>query len=148
MAFKEFDIPQQTEPVSFKLAGEMYMCRAQIAAGIMLRFGKLMAEQGETSEDSSGLKMVSAVMGFFRAALMPADYERFMQVIDDPDIAIPLGTLVDIAGWLGEVYAGDRPTGESLPAPSDKLSSGGDSTDGASVATPTYSRSPQTVPST
>lgn len=147
MAYREFSLNTNNEPVSFRLGDQMFMCRPQIAAGVMLKFGRLMASESE-DEGSQGLKMLDAVMDFFQAALMPTDYGRFMATIEDPDIAVPLEVLVDIAGWLGGIYSGDRPTGKSFPQQSDKLSSGDDSTVGASVETPTYSRSLPTEPTT
>jgi hypothetical protein len=63
-------------------------------------------------------------------------------MINDDDDGIPMDTLVEIAGWLAEVYSGDRPTGPTSSGTSAGTSTG----DGSPVTysrpdTPTYSPS-------
>ncbi|MGV1079718.1 MAG: hypothetical protein ACOYD1_07680 [Candidatus Nanopelagicales bacterium] len=145
--FREFDIPVSTEEesLSFKLAGQTFICRPQLAAGALIKFGTLLtAEPGKKQQGGESLRAVSQ---FFEAAMFPDEHLRFMDIINDPEVAVPLDVLVEIAGWLGEQYAGERPTGPGSSAKSGNLSSGGASTAGASVVPLTFSRSQPTAPS-
>lgn len=153
MGFKRYRVPRHTstEERGFILDGwdtaenrefsETFRCRPKLAAGALLKFGA-------ASNDENGMHTLSAITDLLKTALYPDDYKRFMAIINDPDLAVELSLLSEIIGDLASGYSGDRPTGESLLNSSDKLSTGGDSTGGASVGTPTYSRSLPTEPST
>jgi hypothetical protein len=45
----------------------------------------------------------------FSTVILPEDKPRFMEVLDDPDTAIPIEVLGEILQWLAEEY-GSRPT--------------------------------------
>jgi hypothetical protein len=60
--------------------------------------------------------MIPAVRDFFNAALLPEARARFWDLINDDDEGIPLDTLVEIAGWLAEVYSGGPPYWRRPPA--------------------------------
>lgn len=150
---RSFTVPQNTEELFFDLEGQRFSCRPQIAAGVLLAFvtmgdnpaaskkkGKKAASAAEEADNKNSTR---ALLKFFRGALRPPEYKRFMDLINDPDIAIPLETLNDIIEWLAEEYTG-RPTGGSSSPTSDSGSSGEGSTAGPSTAGQTYSRSPQT----
>lgn len=143
MAFRKFSIPQSTEQVHFELAGHGFMCKPQVPAGTLLRLAQL----DDASEEEKGKNGMAALLDFFHKAMQPDSHARFMAILNDEETVVPMETLTDIAGWLAEVYAGGRPTGENSSTSSASPSTGDAWTDGASPATPTYSRSPQTAPS-
>jgi hypothetical protein len=49
------------------------------------------------------------MISMLQMAILPEDKDEFMELIDDPDVAIPIETLADILIWLAEAYTG-RPT--------------------------------------
>ena len=140
--FKEFTIVEEQEPEGFIVRGQEFRCHPSIPAGVFIQFGEL-------SDDSSDAATISGLLTFLKSALFDDDYKRFHELVHttDADVGIPLSTLVDIVTYLGELYSGQRPTGENSSSSLAKRSTGGDSTVGASVEALTYSRSPQTAPS-
>jgi hypothetical protein len=151
MPRKTFRVAVAAEPTSFDLEGPVrgvqnFLCRDRIAAGKLMKFAELFSAIEEDSEDSAqsakaGAQAIPAIRDFFNAALIPEARARFWDMVESDEEGIPLDTLVDIAGWLAEVYSGGRPTGTNSEPGSEVTSSG----DG-SPATPsaaditTYSR--------
>jgi hypothetical protein len=151
MPRKTFRVAVAAEPTSFDLEGPVrgvqnFLCRDRIAAGKLMKFAELFSSIEEDSEDSAasakaGAAAIPAIRDFFNSALAPEARTRFWDMIDDDEEGIPLDTLVDIAGWLAEVYSGGRPTGTSSEPGSEVTSSGGGSPATPSpVDTVTYSR--------
>lgn len=140
--FKEFTIIEGQEPEGFIVRGQEFRCHPSIPAGVFIQFGEL-------SDDMSDAAVIDGLLVFLKAALYEDDYERFHDLVYslDASTGIPLKTLVDIVTYLGELYSGQRPTGENSSSSLAKRSTGADSTAGASVEALTYSRSPQTAPS-
>jgi hypothetical protein len=122
---RSFAIPTDGDPIYFDVAGQTFICRPQIATGVVLRLGEI---AGRSDDERRGGEVIKALRDFFQAALFPPDYARFNKMLDDPEIAIPLSTLNEIAGWLAEEYTGDRPTGQPSPPTLPPGSSGGGST--------------------
>jgi hypothetical protein len=50
-----------------------------------------------------------ALREFFSKVVKPADYERLLELFDDPERVVPIETLSDILAWLVEEYT-NRPT--------------------------------------
>jgi hypothetical protein len=152
MPRKTFRVAIAAEPISFDLEGPVkgvqnFHCLGRLAAGSLMRFAELFSaieDESSGSEAKSGqaAQAIPAIRDFFDSALVPESRPRFWAMINDDDEGIPLETLVEIAGWLAEVYSGDRPTGPSSSDTSEGTSpsdaSGGSQ---SPVATPTYSRS-------
>jgi hypothetical protein len=151
MARRIFKVAIAAEPIEFDLdcpvrGPQNFHCRDRLSAGTLMKFAEMFAgiEDDENSPQnaSGGAEAIPAIKDFFNSALMPEGRDRFWSIIYDDDEGIPMDTLVEIAGWLAEVYSGDRPT-----TPTSSGTSAGTSTGGASTAsqpqpdTATYSRS-------
>jgi hypothetical protein len=124
-----------------------------MGAGALMRFAEKFSsvqDEGDGPEAAqTGAEMIPAVRDFFDAALLPEGRARFWDLINDDDEGIPLDTLVEIAGWLAEVYSGGRPTGTTSGPGSEETSSGDGSPDTHSPADiVTYSRPSELTSST
>jgi hypothetical protein len=120
MPRKTFRVAVAAESIDFDLSGSQstqnFHCRDRMAAGKLMRFAELFSaiEEESGKDEKTGKQAanaIPAIRDFFNAALMPEGRDRFWKMIDNDDEGIPLDTLVEIAGWLAEVYSGDRPTG-------------------------------------
>jgi hypothetical protein len=60
------------------------------------------------SEDFAG--MARSVREIIAGGLIDDDVPKFWEFADDPENGIGLETLSEIAGWIGEQFAGSRPT--------------------------------------
>jgi len=157
MPRKSFRVAIAAEPISFDLQGALstqnFHCRDRMSAGTLMKFAETFANLEDGDENPSSAKQgaaaIPALRDFFNSALMPEGRPRFWAMINSDDEGIPMDTLVEIAGWLAEVYAGDRPTG-----PTSSGTSGATSTGDASLGsqeqpdTQTYSRPELTSSST
>lgn len=124
----------------FSLGGQTFRCRGRIASGAVLRLGEAV-----NVEDGDASVIIGALRNFLKAALLADDYKRFDAMLDDPDLAIPIQTVNEIAGWLAGEYTNERPTGQPSPPTPPNDSSGEGSTAGASPTESTSSNSPLTV---
>lgn len=137
MASKSFKIAASKEVVKFDVNGQEFICRNRLPAGVIMRFGEVMGSSDE-DETSSGA-LITAMKDFFRSAIVPEQIDEFFDLLDDPDIAVPVDTLSEIAGWLSEQYTA-RPTGSPSSDTSPPKTTGPTSTDGHKPARTTYSR--------
>jgi hypothetical protein len=76
---------------------------AELALASMLHFGP----HGEQKINMEGLT------NYFRTVMTTENYLRLRRLLDDPELMIPMRSLVDVWQWLTAEYAG-RPT---LPSP-------------------------------
>lgn len=136
MASKSFRIAASEEVVKFDINGQEFNCVSRLAAGVIMRFGEIM---GSDDESTPGGVLITAMKDFFRAVIDPAQIDEFFALLDDPDIAIPVDTLAEIAGWLSEQYT-SRPTGSPSSDTSPPKTTGPTSTDGPKQGRTTYSR--------
>ena len=137
MARKSFRTASRTETIEFDVDGEVFHCHAQIAAGVLMKFAD--ATSGDTDTPTNGAMMIAMVREFFSAALIKDDRARFFGLLEDPDRFVDLGTLIDIATWLGTEYTA-RPTGSPSAPTSRETGSGDSSTDGALPTGTTFTR--------
>jgi hypothetical protein len=80
---------------------EKFKARSAIPGHLMMQIAGAM---------ESGVSVASAEMvKMLHSAIVPEDKDRFMTLIDDTEIAIPIETLGEILAWLAEEYTG-RPT--------------------------------------
>ena len=150
MPRKTFRVAAAIEPIAFDLEGPIrgvqnFPCRDRMGAGALMRFAEKFSAIQEEGDDidsaKAGSQAIPAIRDFFNACLQPQAKDRFWELIEDDDEAIPLDTLVEIAGWLSEVYSGGRPTGTNSEPGSEVTSPGDGSADtpsGADIVT--YSR--------
>jgi hypothetical protein len=66
------------------------------------------------SDDYAG--MSRAVKDVLNAAIADEDQPAFWGFCDDPNNGISIEGLSEIAGWLSEQFAGERPTQPSAPS--------------------------------
>lgn len=160
MSRKTFRVAVAAEPIEFDIEApethtmHNFQCRDRLAAGKLMKFAEMFSTIEDQAEDSDATakqaaSAIPAVRDFFNAALSPHARDRFWALIEDDDEGVPLDTLVEIAGWLAEVYAGDRPTGGTSSSSSGETSPG----DGSGVSysrpdTPTLSPSALATSST
>lgn len=132
MPRKSFRVALAAEPISFDLecpvrGPQNFVCRDRLSAGKLMRFAEMfggVSEEDEKAAAQQGAAAIPAIKDFFDAALLPENRKRFWTIIEDDDEGIPLDTLVEIAAWLAEVYAGERPTGMNSGSGSGVTSSG------------------------
>lgn len=160
MPRKAFRQALAAEPTGFDLEGRQsglhyFECRQSLAAGTLMRFAEVFSSLEDDSAEGvdkaqsakAGMAAIPAIRDFFNSVLKPEGRAPFWQMINSDDEEIGLDTMVDIAGWLSEVYAGGRPTGTTSDGTSEETSPGAASPATPSpVATPTYSR-PEPMPS-
>jgi hypothetical protein len=109
MATKSFKGYVSKTPIEFDLESPdgqhkiTIHCRSTVPGS---RFLDFMSKAGGT-EDFAG--MSKAVRDIFDATIIAEDVPMFWAFCDDPDNGIDLETLSEIAGWLSEQYAGERP---------------------------------------
>lgn len=154
MPRKSFKVAIAAEPISFDVEAPVrgiqnFRCRDRMSAGTLMKFAELFSgleEEGEApSAAREGAAAIPAIKDFFNSALMPEGRSRFWELINDDEEGIPMETLVEVAGWLAEVYAGERPTGPTSSGTSAGTSTG-DGSPGSQEQpdTQTYSRSEPT----
>lgn len=158
MPRKSFRVAAATEPIEFDLEGaasgmQYFQCRDRLSAGTLMRFAEAFSSISEDADEAEQAKQsamaIPAVRDFFNSVLLPEGRIRFWNLINSDDEGVPLDTLVEIAGWLSEVYSGGRPTGTNSGSTSPETSAGAGSPAGPSaVVTPTYSRFEPTSSST
>lgn len=141
---KSFRTQVRTEPIEFDVNDQTFKCRPAIAAGALFKFVDIFGGGDDDDEKVSAKMSLHAVLEFFEEVMLPGEYERFRAVIDDPDIAIQIADLAEIAGWLSGQYTA-RPTPSSSSDQSSPTPSGRDSTDGPPAEVLTFSR-PEPVP--
>lgn len=98
-------LAEEMEPVTFDLYDQTFNCYKQINGISLLRFVK------EASAED-GARATQALLDMFARVMPKKEYNRFMELCDDPETIVPVETLSDIIGFLVEVYT-DRPTKES-----------------------------------
>jgi hypothetical protein len=155
MPRKTFRVAIAAEPISFDLDGpatglQNFVCRDRMSAGTLMRFAEAFSQMTDDDEHNpesarSGADAIPIIKDFFNSALLPEGRDRFWAMINNDDDGIPMDTLVEIAGWLAEVYSGGRPTGATSSGTSEGTSTG----DGSPASprqpdTQTYSRSEPT----
>jgi hypothetical protein len=128
MPRKTFKVAVAAEPIAFDIEApesktmHNFQCRDRLSAGKLMKFAEMFSAveeiEGDGPENAAlsakqASNAIPAVRDFFNAALTPHARDRFWALIEDDDEGVPLDTLVEIAGWLAEVYSGDRPTGET-----------------------------------
>jgi hypothetical protein len=116
-----------------------------MAAGAMMRFAEAMgageddANMSEAEKNRKGTESVKVLRDFFDAAIESDQVEEFWDLLDDPDIAIPIEMLMQIAEFLGEQYSGN-PTGVTSSGTRRERRTGRGSTGGHKPVAQTYSR--------
>lgn len=156
MPRKSFRVAAAVEPISFDLEGSLsglrnFECRDRLSAGTLMRFAETFSSLEDSNDEAAnakqGVTAIPAIRDFFDRCLKPEGRPRFWEMINSDDEGIPLDTLVEIAGWLSEVYSGERPTGAtSSPTSAGILSGDASLVTPPAVATPIYSR-PEPMPS-
>lgn len=104
--FKDFgeDSNVNREPLSFKLYGEEFNCRPAIQGKVLLDTVKNV----DSDNPGSAAQMIE---DFFKKTLFDESYERFQNLLNDPDKIVTVETLSEITGWLVSEYS-ERPTQE------------------------------------
>jgi hypothetical protein len=136
MPRKTFRVAVAAEPISFDLEGpasgiQNFRCRDRMAAGTLMKFAEAFADMEDDPANpetaKAGANAIPIIRDFFNSSLMPEARDRFWAMINSDDDGIPMETLVEIAGWLAEVYSGERPTGPTSSGTSAGTSTGVDS---------------------
>ncbi len=80
---------------------EKFQARPMVAGHLLMKIASAM---------DAGVAIQSAEMvSLLHSAIMPEFTGKFMELIDDDDVAVPIDTLGEILAWLAEEYTG-RPT--------------------------------------
>lgn len=154
MPRKTFRVAIAAEPISFDLEGpesgiQNFPCRDRLSAGTLMKFaeafGEMEDDENAPQSASAGANAIPVIKDFFNSVIQKEARDRFWAMIYNDDDAIPMDTVVEIAGWLAEVYSGERPTGPTSSGTSAGTSTG-DGSPGSQPQpdTQTYSRSEPT----
>lgn len=111
--FKDFGSGSgvSTEPVTFKLHGEEFVCHPNIPGKVLL---DLVAKSGDESNPGASAQIVS---DFFKVVLTSESFERFDVMARDSERVITVETIGEIIAWLMEEYS-ERPTTRPESSPS------------------------------
>jgi hypothetical protein len=117
MSTKQFRVPRQDKPpLDFELVfdrlidgewveqTEKFQARASIP-------GNLMLTMTAATRASEGIQ-AETMLRLLHRVITKEDEERFFNLLDDSETAVPLDTLGDIVMWLAEQYI-DSPTGSA-----------------------------------
>jgi hypothetical protein len=104
--FKDFgeDSNVNRAPLSFKLYGEEFHCLPAIQ-------GKVLLDTVRNVDSDSPSSAAQMIEDFFKRTLLSESYERFQNLLNDPDKIVTVETLSEITGWLVGEYS-ERPTQE------------------------------------
>jgi len=107
--FKDFGgkyNPEEAEPLNFKLYEEEFECYPNLQ-------GKVLLDIVSGSDENDPTSVAKTMTDFFVKSLKPESYERFNNLLEDPDRIVTVETLGEITAWLVEVYTA-RPTEEPV----------------------------------
>lgn len=102
--FKDFGsaaLPENREPISFKIHEEEFNCVKQLQGKVMLEF-----ISGSNSDDAG--EIASMIELFFTNVLDDESLKRFNDLTHDKNRFVSTETLSEIVSWLVEQYS-DRP---------------------------------------
>lgn len=104
--FKDFgeDSNVNKTPLSFKLYGEEFHCHPAVQ-------GKVLLDTVKNVDSESPSSAAQMIEDFYKKTLLDESYERFQNLLNDPEKIVTVETLSDITGWLVEQYS-ERPTRE------------------------------------
>lgn len=110
--FKDFGAGSSVnkEPIVFKLHGEEFTCVPSLQGKALLGI-----VSGASAED--GAAAAKSIIDFFEVCLVAESYERFDNLLSDPEKIVSVDTLGDITAWLVEQYS-SRPTKGPEPSQS------------------------------
>lgn len=124
-SFKGGKAITEFEPIEFDLNDQTFKCRPALQGATLLEF--VSKADGESGGAAAG-----ALYGFFQDAMEEAEYKRFRDYLNSPDLIIEMDTIGEIATWLVEEYTA-RPTQPSESSDGGQLNSGP-----MSMAQPSY----------
>lgn len=90
------------EPLSFSLNKQTFHCKPAIQGSVLLEFVA-------RADSDNGGQAAGALYKFFEDCMDAAEYERFIAVLNDPNVIIGMDLIGEIAGYLVEEYVA-RPT--------------------------------------
>lgn len=143
---KSFSTATNKKPIEFDIDGQVFKCHPQMAAGMLMRFAEVLGDDSNGEEltpaeqSAKGKEQITVLRDYFHSALLPEYHADWDHLLNDPNIAISVDTLTEIAAYLAEEYSGGRPTDSASPRKQRKKGSGRTSTAGHSPTVTTYSR--------
>jgi hypothetical protein len=143
---QRFELAQGVDHIPFELGDEVFHAVGEMAGGVILDFaaassgGDPDAQLTPEEAAAQGTKVLNAVTEFLRKAIVPEDWDRWVEVTHRTGRGqvVSLPVLMSVATFLAEQYA--NPTGELSPSTSPPTRSGRASTGGRSREVTTYSR--------
>lgn len=119
---KPFDI-QFRKKDGTEVQTHSFVAHGERPAGLTLLLGSVIRydTRGRQGVDLNGLS------AFMEKAMPPADYTRFRDLIEDPELVVPMETLGEVFEWLASEY-GERPTSPSSSSTDGRRRTGGSST--------------------
>lgn len=94
---KTFSIAEATEPVEFQIGKDVFTARPpeSLPANVLIKYSEMVGEG----------KLYDAHHYFFQKSLLGESIELFTTRLEDSDNPINLGTMVQVAEWLVEMYS-------------------------------------------
>lgn len=108
MATKSFKGYAPTEETTIELESPDGTRKIEVRTVPVVAGSVVLDFMAETSEEDPGT-LAAAVMKMLQVSILPEDWERFRDFIDDSKNGITLELLSEIAGFLAEAFSG-RPT--------------------------------------
>lgn len=112
---------EEFEPLEFDLNDQHYKCKPAMQGAVLLDFVA-------RADSESGGASAGALYGFFEDAMEEAEYKRFMEYLNSPEVIIDMDLIGEIASWLVEEYTA-RPTQQSSSSDTGPSSAGPTSTE-------------------
>lgn len=101
---KNFGAPvSEKDPIEFDLHGETFHCKPELQGHTLLTYSTRFGSKDDAEVNR-------AFLDFFRSALKAESMERLQALWDSEEKIVPIKTLAEIAQWLIEQYAEERPT--------------------------------------
>lgn len=104
------------EPVEFELNDQTFTCTPAVQGAVLLEFVA-------AADSESGGAAAGAIYSFFKDVMTEAEYARFRDYLNNPDLIFDMEAIGEIAGWLVEEYT-SRPTKAPVSSSVGELSSG------------------------
>jgi len=97
------------KPLEFEIYDETFSAVPHLQGTTLINF---IEASTEPDEDKANSALIAEVMPFFKSALLPESYERFVALTESHEKIVEFDDLMEIVSWLISEYTA-RPTSGS-----------------------------------
>ena len=101
---KKFEVEKVEGTLDFELGDETFHCRPSLNGLTLIEFVRGVQRAQEDSEEGSNIEVLELLLGILKDAMGPTEYSRFTQYLNNPEINVPMETVLGIAQYLIEEY--------------------------------------------